>query len=107
MPEAASHPLSFKKRTAIALANQRLGVIMDTGTRRQDGGRRAILPELPHPLETRELAARIKDHTLQNLDRYLKQLADNIRKLGGHVHFAETGEQANEIIAGIARAANV
>ncbi len=97
----------FKKRAALALANERLGVIMERGTRRQDSGRRAILSELPDPLAARELAARVKDHTLAHLDHYLAQLADNIRKLGGHVHFARTGEQARELIARIARDANV
>ncbi len=96
-------PVNFKKRVALALANQRLGVIVDKGTRRQDGGRRSAITELPDQLAARELAARIKDHTLQNLDRYLDQLADSVRRTGGHVHFAATGEQACETISQIGR----
>lgn len=92
----------FKRQTAIALANERLAVITDTSTRRKDTGRRGAMQEFADPLAVRELAARIKDHTLQNLDRYLEQLADGVRGHGGHVHFAETGEQACEIITGIA-----
>lgn len=96
----------FKKSVALALANARLGAAMDRATRRQDGARRTAMPELPNPLAARNLAARIKDHTIQNLDKYLAQLADNVRRLGGHVHFARTADQANAIITDIARKAN-
>jgi len=97
----------FKKSAAKALANKRLGLAMDTATRRQDSGRRAIMPELGDQLGVRNLGAQIKNHTLQNLDRYLEQFADNVRKHGGHVHFAESAEQACEIIGKIAKDANV
>jgi len=92
----------FKKKSAVALANERLKVITDTATRRKDNGRKQAMPELRDSLAVREMAARIKDHTLQNLDRYTEQLADNVRGHGGHVHFAHTGEQACAIIRTIA-----
>ncbi len=101
------HMPNFKHRAAIALANERLSIVVDTGTRRQDGNRREALPELHDPLAVRNLAAQIKDHTLQNLDHYLAQLAAGIRRLGGHVHFARTHQQACDIVADIARAAGV
>ncbi len=94
---------NFKEKTSIALANERLKVITDTSTRRKDDGRKRSLLELPDALAARELAARIKDHTLQNLDRYLEQFTDNVRNHGGQVHFAATGDQACEIIREIAQ----
>ena len=100
-------PPDFKHDVKVALANERLVLAMDKATRRQDTGRRNSLPELPDPLAARNLAARIKDHTLQNLDKYLGQLADSIRKLGGHVHFAATADHANAIIKQIAADAKV
>ncbi|NLX13213.1 MAG: iron-sulfur cluster-binding protein [Phycisphaerales bacterium] len=103
MPD--THP-DFKHRVATALADTKVCEAGERATRRQDGARRKILTELPDALATRKLAARIKDHTLQNLDRYLEQLVANIRRLGGHVHFAANAEQAREIITGIARDAN-
>ncbi|MGB4259304.1 MAG: hypothetical protein WBL15_16505, partial [Phycisphaerae bacterium] len=95
-PTASNHSgtPNFRRSVALALANQRLGLAMDRATRRQDNARRTAMPELPDPMAARKLAARIKDHTLQNLDKYLAQLADNFRKHGGHVHFAHTAEQA-------------
>ncbi len=95
----------FKRSAAAALADERIGIIFDRSTRLNDDARRAIMPELGDPLAIGELAARIKDHTLQNLDRYLAQLVDKVRSCGGHVHFAETGEDAREIITGIGRRA--
>lgn len=101
------HTPDFKRAAALALANARLGAAMDAATRRQDTGRRTMMPELGHPMEIRELGARIKDHTLQNLDKYLAQLADSVRRNGGHIHFAADAEQARDIITDIARKANV
>ena len=104
--DQASRP-DFKRSAARALADERLGRVMDAATRRQDGGRRVIMPELGDPLAVCNLGAQIKNHTLQHLDRYLEQLADNVRQHGGHVYFAESAEQAREVIGRIAREANV
>jgi L-lactate dehydrogenase complex protein LldF len=51
----------------------------------------------------RQKARHIKDHCLANLDKYLEQMARNVEKAGGHVHWALDAEQANEIILEICR----
>ena len=61
----------------------------------QDGLRTKKLKaqeELGNWEEWRQLSAEIRQHTLENLDYYLQQLADNVAKLGGNVYFAETKE---------------
>jgi len=95
----------FKRQAAAAVADRRLQEIFDRATRQKDDGRRAILPELGDPLAVRNLAAQIKDHTLENLDRYLEQFIDQIRRRGGQVHFAADGPQARSVIVEIARGA--
>lgn len=105
-PHQAAKP-DFKRSVASALANAHLGAAMDTATRRQDTARRAMMPELGDPLAVRNLGAQIKNHTLQHLDRYVEQLVENVRKNGGVVHFAETAEDACQIVADIAREAGV
>ena len=40
---------------------------------------------------------------MRHLDEYLIQLEESVRKAGGHVHWARDGEEANRIIAGIAK----
>jgi L-lactate dehydrogenase complex protein LldF len=51
----------------------------------------------------RSLAAQVKWDAVNRLDRYLEQFERNCIANGGHVHWAETSEQAREIILGIAR----
>jgi L-lactate dehydrogenase complex protein LldF len=53
----------------------------------------------------RDHAKRIKEHTLAHLDRYLEQLEASVQRLGGHVHWADTAEDARRIVVDIARAA--
>ncbi|WP_088034547.1 LutB/LldF family L-lactate oxidation iron-sulfur protein [Evansella clarkii] len=45
----------------------------------------------------------IRQHVLEHLDYYLEQLSKNVVELGGHVFFAETKEEANEYIRGVAQ----
>ncbi|MFS0612231.1 LutB/LldF family L-lactate oxidation iron-sulfur protein [Lederbergia ruris] len=59
--------------------------------------------ELGNWEEWRNLAEEIRQHTLTHLDFYLEQLADNVVKRGGHVFFAQTGEEANEYITNIVK----
>jgi L-lactate dehydrogenase complex protein LldF len=96
----------FKRVAAEAATNPRIAAIFDKSARGKDDLRRLIMPELPQAFDTRELAAQIKSHTLQNLDKYLAQFVDRVREHGGHVHFAADGEQANQIITEIAKAAS-
>ncbi|PSL46874.1 L-lactate dehydrogenase complex protein LldF [Salsuginibacillus halophilus] len=50
----------------------------------------------------RTLSEEIRAHTLENLDYYLEQLAENVVKNGGHVYFAETPEEANAYVQKVA-----
>src|SRR3954464_419725 len=59
--------------------------------------------ELGNWEEWRKLGEEIRTHTIENLDYYLQQLSENITKLGGHVFFAETKEEANEYITSIVK----
>jgi L-lactate dehydrogenase complex protein LldF len=53
----------------------------------------------------RDHAKRIKEHALARLDRYLEQLEASVLRLGGHVHWAGTAEDARQAVLGIARQA--
>ncbi len=99
-------PLKVMIQEAAAEVRKRPGVIDATirATTRQDTARKTALGQLDDALAMRELAARIKDHTLQNLDRYLKELATNLRAAGGQVHWATTPDQARDIVRQIAAA---
>ncbi|MFO0791218.1 MAG: lactate utilization protein B [Pirellulales bacterium] len=49
----------------------------------------------------RELASKIKLHTMSQLDEYLKQFEANATRLGAHVHWARDAAEHNAIVAGI------
>jgi len=95
---------SFTERAAAAVADTRLGRAVVKATLGRCERRIKILSELPDSQAAFDLAARIKDHTLENLDRYLNLFVANVARNGGQVHFATSGEQACAIIAEIARA---
>jgi len=56
---------------------------------------------IPEWEELRDLASRIKQHTLTNLAEYLEQFEANARANGIHVHWAEDGAAHNRIVHGI------
>ncbi|WP_175638581.1 LutB/LldF family L-lactate oxidation iron-sulfur protein [Metabacillus schmidteae] len=79
-------------RNAVASAQERM-----------QGKRLLATEELGNWEEWRKLGEEIRSHTLQNLDYYLEQLSENVKKRGGHVFFASTKEEANEYITKVAK----
>ena len=64
--------------------------------------RRDAFDEFPEGERLRDLAREIKEATLQHLDRYVEQLIDSVERLGGHVHYATTPEEARRVVLDIA-----
>ncbi len=58
----------------------------------------ASVPEWEH---LREVASRIKRHTLSRLDEYLEEFEQNAIRHGVHVHWARDGDEHNRIILGL------
>jgi L-lactate dehydrogenase complex protein LldF len=67
-----------------------------------DGNRRGYAA-LADSGRLRDHAKRVKEHALAHLDRYLEQLEASVQRLGGHVHWAATAEDARRMIVDIAR----
>jgi len=93
----------FVERAHRALHDQFLQEALNTATTRFMSLRRESFAAFPQGEAFRERARQIKEATLQKLDFYLGQLADNVERLGGYVHWAATGEEAREIILKLAR----
>jgi L-lactate dehydrogenase complex protein LldF len=51
----------------------------------------------------RERGRQIRAHVVANLDYYLSQLAENVRKNGGYIYFCETGNEAVKQVIEIAK----
>lgn len=76
-------------------------------TNRFVSGRAARVAELPEWEELRQIGSDIRLHTIENMDVYLTWLEEKVKAAGGHVHWAETAEEANRIVLQIARQHNV
>lgn len=68
--------------------------------------RLAAADALPEFEALRDNARDIKNHTLAHLDLYLEEYEKKVIASGGHVHFAETAEDARAIILDICRKRN-
>jgi L-lactate dehydrogenase complex protein LldF len=65
--------------------------------------RREAFEDFPEGEALRDQARAIKEATLQRLDHHLETLVANVERLGGHVHYAATSEEARTIVVDIAR----
>jgi len=60
--------------------------------------RTARADELGNIEEWKQRASAIRRHTIENLDSYLEQFSNNVKELGGNVHFAPTDSDALDYI---------
>lgn len=51
----------------------------------------------------RQRAEEIRHHTMENLDAYLEQFAEQVKAKGGHVHFAPDAEAARRTVLQVAQ----
>ena len=65
--------------------------------------RAVAVEEMPDWEQLREAGRALKSRTLRHLDEYLLQLEESVKRAGGQVHWARDAEEANGIIAGIAK----
>ena len=93
----------FRDRAGRALQDGFLQQALTIATTKFIDLRREAFGEFPEGDALRDRARAIKEATLQRLDQYLEQLVDNVEKLGGHVHFATTPDDARKIILDIAK----
>jgi L-lactate dehydrogenase complex protein LldF len=95
--------VSFAERANSALKDAFLQEALTIATTKFIHLRREAFDEFPQGEALREQAREIKEATLQKLDFYLERLADSVERLGGHVHWAATGDEARKIILKLAR----
>src|SRR5687768_13106967 len=106
LEQAHASKFDFHELSVKAAGDERLKRAIELAVMRQDGGRVSRLRDLPNPDALRDLAGRIKQHALDHLDFYLEQLEANVKRNGGHVHYASSASDARRIIIDVARKAN-
>jgi L-lactate dehydrogenase complex protein LldF len=93
----------LRARAQQALGDRFLHEALDIATTKFIDLRREAFGDFPAGEQLRDRARAIKEATLQHLDAHLERLVDNVERLGGHVHFATTADEARDIILDIAR----
>jgi L-lactate dehydrogenase complex protein LldF len=86
---------------------QSIPLAVQQATSRFVGGRAARVAELPQWEQLRQIGSDIRQHTIENMDVYLTRLEAAVQSAGGHVHWAETAEDARRIVLQIAKEHNV
>ncbi|RMH00531.1 MAG: iron-sulfur cluster-binding protein [Chloroflexi bacterium] len=95
--------VAFQERVEQALGNEQLQAALRKAAGRFDVARERAWAQLDDVHALRAHAKGIKAHTLAHLDRYLAQLAAQVRANGGMVHFAADAAEARQIVRGIVR----
>jgi len=93
----------FRQRAGSAMKDAFLQEALTIATTKFIGLRREAFEDFPEGETLRNRARAIKEATLQRLDHHLETLIGNVERLGGHVHYAATSEEARSIIVDIAR----
>jgi L-lactate dehydrogenase complex protein LldF len=86
-----------------ALADSQLRHNLRHATKTIRAKRDAVVSELPDWEELREAGAAIKDRALATLPEQLERLETAVQRAGGTVHWARDADEANGIVARIAR----
>ena len=94
--------LQFKKQVTIKLADVKLQDALSRLQSRFVEGRSAVISEIDDLQETRTAAAAIRDRVLNDLEHWLLHFEQQATARGAIVHWAETGEDVNRIVAEIA-----
>ena len=97
---------NFKENASRALADAPLQKALKNVEIGFIAKRLAAAEALPEFEQLRDNARDIKNHTLAHLDLYLEEYEKKVIASGGHVHFAETAEDARAIILDICRKRN-
>lgn len=91
------HPSThtFKENAKNALKDERLQKSLGVVQNFQNSRRQAI-ERLPEFSDLCTQAEQIKNHTIQHLDYYLEQFETRVLEQGGHVHWTQDSQQANQ-----------
>ena len=93
----------FKETAHIKLNDANLQIALEKLQGNFVKGRALRVAELDQFEAIRDAAAEIRDRALENLDSYLAEFERNATARGTIVHWAETAEDVNRIVCGLAK----
>ena len=94
---------NFKNNAKEQLANEDLQAALNKARGHFVDGRATARDNLPEFDALRDQARDIKNHTLEHLDFYLEAYEEKVLASGGHVHWARTAADAQQIVIDICR----
>jgi L-lactate dehydrogenase complex protein LldF len=94
--------MHFKRKAGANLRNEKLQKALEKLQSKFVDGRAVVIAELADFEGLRDAAAAIRDRVLNNLDGYLQHFEKEATARGAVVHWAETADDVNRIVAGIA-----
>ncbi|HYA39582.1 MAG TPA: LutB/LldF family L-lactate oxidation iron-sulfur protein [Candidatus Methylomirabilis sp.] len=94
--------MHFKRKAAENLSNEKLQRALEKLQTKFVNGRAAAIAELPNFDQIRNAAADVRERVINNLDRYLLRFEQEATARGAVVHWAETADDVNRIVADIA-----
>ncbi|SFE69992.1 LutB/LldF family L-lactate oxidation iron-sulfur protein [Alteribacillus iranensis] len=101
-----AHDISFDQRVDQAVHDTSLQEAVHLTQDRLRTGRIKAAGELDNVDEWRQMASDIRSHTIENLDSYLEQFADNVEANGGHIHIAVDDKEAVTVVNRILKEVN-
>lgn len=93
----------FRQRARAALDDPQLRKSFRGAMDFLQGKRAAQFPQADELEQLRDLGEAVRQHALARLPELLEQLETKLRENGIHVHWAETADDANRIVHGIAQ----
>ncbi|WP_261841825.1 LutB/LldF family L-lactate oxidation iron-sulfur protein [Aliamphritea ceti] len=96
----------FKARASEALQDENLQQALGNLKQGFPHKRAIAVERMPEFDDLRDQGRDLKNHILEHLDLYLEQFESKVTENGGHVHWARTGEDANQIILDICQQVN-
>ena len=92
---------NFRANALRALDDPSLKIALDRTTSLLRSRRAQVIADYPEYAAARDLAERIKNHTLENLDHYLEEFERNAVAAGSVVHWARTPREAQDIVTSL------
>ncbi|WP_206830264.1 LutB/LldF family L-lactate oxidation iron-sulfur protein [Alicyclobacillus fructus] len=94
---------SVRHRANIALRDDFLRGAVHFTTDRLRNRKQAVTEDFGNWEAWRDRGEAIRRHTIEHLDFYLAQFADNLERLGAHVHFCANANEALAVVTDIVR----
>ena len=94
---------TFEQSAKESLSDSQLRRNLGKATQAIRRKRAAAVEEMPDWEGLREAGRALKERTVRHLGEYLLQLEESVTRAGGQVHWTRDAEEANRIIAGIAK----